>query len=111
MARAIPYPGVTVQDLKELLQGTADKVDLDLEVLKEGEYVRAYRSDLGARSTVVSGLVLGVTFSLEVPEQVDDEAVAAVTMKTINAIRENVFLGPGTGPGRDSVQGGGRLAR
>jgi hypothetical protein len=112
MAKQVPLSGgFKMEDLMALLQGTQERVNVDVEGLKDDEYVRAYRSDLGACLTIVSGLVNGVTFSLEVPKQVDNDAVATVALSTIKAIRENVYLGPGGGPGRDSVQGGGRLSR
>lgn len=89
-----------MEDLELLLGRTNQKVDVHFEHLVEGEYVRAYRSDLGARTTVVSGLINGVTFSLEVPEYLDDDATVAVALSTIEAIRESVFLDPGVGPDR-----------
>lgn len=89
-----------MQDLRDLLRETSDTVDLDVELLANGEYVRAVRRDLGARSTVISGLIGGITFSLDVPEHLDDEAITKLVESVVVSVRESVFLSPGVGPGQ-----------
>lgn len=101
MARA-HYPGVKLETLKDSLAESRQKLEVNVEDLVDDEYVRTV-TGLGG-STVISGLIHGVTFSLEVPTELPGDVAAAVAFATVRGIRENVFLDLNRVPGANQVR-------
>lgn len=86
------------------------KPEVMVERLSGNDYFRVVRSDLsGHPITVISGIVHGVTFSFEVPVEVDEERVRALVARVVGGVEENVFLGEHVQPGVDSVGLSGRV--
>lgn len=67
-------------------------IDVGVEVLSDnGEFLRAtvYPGD---RSTVVAGCIAGVTFSLQAPEELPDDAITRMAAEVVTTIRDNAVL-------------------
>lgn len=88
------------------------KPDVTIERLVGNDYYRVVHSDLGGGdgSTVVSGIVRGVTFSFDIPGAVAPSEVRALVALVAKGVEENVFLGPGAEPGTNQVDPLGRVA-
>jgi hypothetical protein len=81
------------------------KPDVTIERLVGNDYYRVVHSDLGGGdgSTVVSGIVRGVTFSFDIPGAVAPDEVRALVALVAKGVEENVFLDSGSEPGQDRV--------
>lgn len=83
--------------MKDMLELAAEKPNVDIERFADGEYVRVVT--YSSESTVVSGLIHGVTFSLQVPGTIERDAIAALATRVTQAVRESVFRGAVALPG------------
>ena len=89
-----------------------DKPNFEVERLEDGDYYRVcVRTEFVTPTTVIAGVVKGVTFNFEIPGNLGKEETRALVAQVIKGVEENVFLGPGAGPGVDSVGAGPRASR
>lgn len=80
------------------------KPDREIERLNGSDYYRVTRrEDFDTPSTVISGIVRGVTFSFDIPGTLGAEETRALVALVAKGVEENVFLPAGVAPGVDRI--------
>ncbi len=81
----------------------AQKPDVEIEKLVGDDYYRVVYTELGGSTTVVSGIVKGVTFSFQIPGLTDRDSVRAMVHAVMKGVEENVFLDAHAIPGANKI--------
>ncbi len=86
-----------------MLRQAASKPNTEIERLNGGDYYRVTRRTDFDPSTVISGIVRGVTFSFDIPGALNEEDIRAMVALVAKGVEENVFLPDNVQPGADRI--------